>query len=256
MSIKSGFSAEQLKFFERNGYLIVPSLATVAEVAAINAVTERDLAAEKQPLEYEAEVQYPGSPKSLEALGGHTVRRLKSVFGRDPAIDDWALSGRVAGRMRQLLSTEQLMLVLNHHNSIMTKHPRFSSHTGWHQDVRYWNFGTPELVNAWLALGHEEQVNGGMQLIPGSHNMDFQSQRYDSEKFLREDLAENQELIDQAVLAELQAGDVLFFHANLFHMAGRNFTHKAKYALVLSYRCQSNQPFDNTSSTVLEDVAV
>ncbi len=256
MHIEPDFIKEQLEFFAQNGYLIVRSLATTNEVNAIRAATERDLKAEIEPLEFEAEVQYPGSPESIEAPGGRTVRRLKSVYGRDRSIDEWAASARVTERMRQLLATDKLMLVRSHHNSIMTKHPRYSSHTGWHQDVRYWNYDTIEFVNAWLALGHEEQANGGMQLIPGTHRMQFNAERYDAAKFLREDILENKALIDQAVLAELEAGDVLFFHANLFHMAGRNFTQNVKYALVLSYRCHSNHPKPGTSSTTLDDIAV
>lgn len=250
------FTLEQIDFFARNGYLIVRGLATDEVVPAIRSATLRDLKTEKQPLEYEAEVHYPGAPETLDAPGGHTVRRLKSVYGRDPCIDAWASGPELGARVRQLLATETPMLLSNHHNSIMTKQPTFSSHTGWHQDVRYWNYSSPEFINAWLALGHEEQANGGMLLIPGSHKMAFNPERYDTEKFLREDLAENRALIDQAVLAELEAGDVLFFHANLFHMAGRNQTSKPKYALVFSYRDKSNLPIPGTSSAVLADIAV
>lgn len=250
------FTLEQIDFFARNGYLIVRGLATDEVVPAIRSATLRDLKTEKQPLEYEAEVHYPGAPETLDAPGGHTVRRLKSVYGRDPCIDAWASGPELGVRVRQLLATETPMLLSNHHNSIMTKQPTFSSHTGWHQDVRYWNYSSPEFINAWLALGHEEQANGGMLLIPGSHKMAFNPERYDTEKFLREDLAENRALIDQAVLAELEAGDVLFFHANLFHMAGRNQTSKPKYALVFSYRDKSNLPIPGTSSAVLADIAV
>jgi len=252
--VQAKLSTEQVGFFERNGYLIARKLADKKVVSAIREATVRDLAVEKQPLEYEAEVKYPGSPKSLDAPGGHTVRRLKSVYGRDPAIDAWAKAPEISVRIRQLLNTKKPVLLRNHHNSIMTKQPEFSSHTGWHQDVRYWNYERPEFVNAWLALSHEDPLNGGMQLIPGTHRQDFSSIRYDKDKFLREDLAENRALIDQAVLAELEAGDVLFFHANLFHMAGRNQTSKAKLALVFSYRDDSNQPIPGTNSSVLEDI--
>ncbi|MCF6225450.1 MAG: phytanoyl-CoA dioxygenase family protein [Xanthomonadales bacterium] len=250
----SGFTEEQIAFYHRNGYLIARGLASKALVSAICSATKRDLKAEVQPLEYEAEVQYPGSPKSLDAPGGHTVRRLKSVFGRDPAIDAWAKGPELGVRIRQLLNTEQPLLLSNHHNSIMTKQPEFSSHTGWHQDVRYWNYDRPEFVNAWLALGNEEARNGGMQLIPGTHRQNLSSSRYDSDKFLREDLAENRALIEQAVLAELESGDVLFFHANLFHMAGRNQTSCAKFALVFSFREANNLAIPGTSSSVLEDI--
>ena len=84
------FTLEQIDFFARNGYLIVRGLATDEVVSAIRSATLRDLKTEKQPLEYEAEVHYPGAPETLDAPGGHTVRRLKSVYGRDPCIDAWA----------------------------------------------------------------------------------------------------------------------------------------------------------------------
>lgn len=252
--MQAKLSTEQVGFFERNGYLIARKLADSKVVSAIREAAVRDLIAEKQPLEYEAEVKYPGSPKSLDAPGGHTVRRLKSVYGRDPSIDAWAKAPEIAVRIRQLLNSENPVLLSNHHNSIMTKQPEFSSHTGWHQDVRYWNYDRPEFVNVWLALGNEEPLNGGMQLIPGTHCQKLSASRYDENKFLREDLTENRVLIDQAVLAELKTGDVLFFHANLFHMAGRNQTSKAKFALVFSYRDANNHAIPGTNSAVLEDI--
>ena len=89
-----------------------------------------------------------------------------------------------------------------------------TSLSSWHQDNRYWAYHENNLITVWLALGHEEQ----------------------------------------AVLAELQRGDALFFHSNLFHAAGRNLTGRCKYALVFTCRRSDNQPLDPT--TGIRDVAL
>jgi phytanoyl-CoA hydroxylase len=124
----------------------------------------------------------------------------------------------------------------------MTKHPAFSSDTGWHQDIRYWSFDRPELVTVWLALGAERPENGCLRVIPGSHRIALDRSRFDEALFFRPDLAANAELIAQAVPVELEAGDVLFFHCKTLHAASRNFTPQTKYSVVFTFRAADNRP--------------
>ena len=245
----TGLSAAECAFFQSNGYLILPALADQPTVREFRSLAKQDLAALQKPLEYEADVAYPGAPASRDAPGGETIRRLKDAYQRHESYADWARNKRLVRALSDLLEDTSIKLVLSHHNCVMTKHPDFSSATHWHQDVRYWNFDSPKLISAWLALGREEQANGGMQLIPGSHSMVFEPDQYDSELFLRQDLHENQRLINQAVLAELNPGDVLLFDARLFHAAGRNQTKELKFALVFTYHGASTNPVPNSGST-------
>jgi len=235
---------EQIQAFRDNGYIIFRELASRQETRCFRAIAERDLEQAAGLLEYEADVAYSGAPSSLDAPGGNTIRRLRQAYSRDDALAVWATDKRISSRLRQLFDHDSLLLVQNHHNCIMTKHPRYSSETHWHQDNRYWAYRKNNLITVWLGLGHEEQANGGMNLIPGTHRMQFSNDRYDDTLFLREDLLQNQTLIEQAVLAELQPGDALFFHSNLFHAAGRNLTERSKFALVFTYRRSDNQPLD------------
>jgi phytanoyl-CoA hydroxylase len=138
----------------------------------------------------------------------------------------------------------------------MTKFPRYGSQTGWHQDVRYWSFESPELVNAWLALGPEARERGGLQVIPGSHRQEFAGERFDEELFFRPDRADNRALIEQAVNVELQPGDVLFFHCRLLHAAGRNLGDGVKRSLVFTYNRRDNPPLPGTRSARLPQVDV
>lgn len=251
--MREGLDERQSSRFHEQGFLIVRRLAPADAVAAMRAAAEADLASSRPPVELETEVRYPGAPGAPGAPGGDTVRRLLRAFERDFAFRDWALSPELLSIMRRLLG-DDVRLVQAHHNCVMTKHPRFSSATYWHQDIRYWRFARNALVNAWTALGNETRDNGCMRVIPGSHRMNFAPGRYDEARFFRRDLEENRALIKQAVRCELAAGDVLFFHSGLLHAAGRNLARERKLAVVFTYRSADNPPEPGTRSASLPDI--
>lgn len=249
------FTTDEFDAFQRDGYVIVRGLADKARCDAMADAVRASLNPPLAPLEFETDVQYPGSPSDRLSPGGDTPRRLLNAYTRDRLFREWATSSRVCGRVRQLMGAERVMLSQNHHNCVMTKHPGFSSATLWHQDIRYWLFDRPELISVWLALGDENEKNGGMQMIPGSHTMDFGRGRYDAAFFFRTDLDENRKLIDGAITAELKQGDTLFFHCRTLHAAGRNESDEVKLSLVFTYHDEHNQPIAGSRSAAFPDIA-
>ncbi len=247
-------SATQLKAFERDGFLLRRQLADADQCSRIAAVASAALQPPLGPLEYEADVNYPGAPASRDDAGGDTPRRLLHAYSRDQVFRDWATSTPVTSTVGQLLGSSAIALSQNHHNCVMTKHPGYSSATHWHQDIRYWSFDKPDLISVWLALGPETPDNGCLRIIAGSHRLDIDRGRLDAELFLREDLAENQDLIDSAQAIELTAGDTVFFHSRVFHYAGQNRSGTTKLSLVFSYHALSNQPIPGTRSARFADI--
>lgn len=248
-------SAAQIEQFRHDGYLIFRKLAPPAACEAMLAVTQAHLRGEVAPLEYEAELGYPGAPASLDAPGGRTVRRLRAAWQRDDRFRAWASDARVVEALRQLLG-ERVCLTLAHHNCVMTKHPSFGTATGWHRDIRYWRFMRNELISVWLALGKENAANGALKIIPGSHRLDIRREQLDDLDFLRPDVAENQAIFAQGITVELEPGDVLFFHSGLFHAAGRNDGDAVKNSVVFAYRAESNLPIAGTRSEAAGDVVL
>ena len=249
------FSAAEVAQFARDGYCIVRGLVPAGECARMRAVAVRDLAAAAPPLEYEADTQYPGAPQPRPAPGGRTVRRLLQAWARDAVFREWAAAPPVVARLRQLLGP-QIALSQAHHNCVMTKDPAWGSLTSWHRDIRYWSFTRPELVSVWLALGEEHRDNGCLMLLPGTQAMDFDAARLDAAQFLRTDVVENAALLETRVFAELQAGDVLFFHCRLFHAAGHNRSARTKFSAVFTYRALDNPPLPGSRSAGLPDVVL
>ena len=234
--------------FERDGFIVARRLVNAAERAALELAVRQSLEPLSGPVEFEADLGYPGAPQTRSAAGGDTPRRLLSAYSRDAAFRAWQTDPRLGIRLRSLLGGRQPVLSQSHHNCIMTKYPGYSSATLWHQDIRYWSFDRAELVSVWMALGTEIETNGALSVIPGSHRLDLDRGRFDANLFLRLDLDENQKLVDQAVTVELDPGDVLFFHCRMFHAAGTNRTTEVKLSLVSTYHADDNHPIPGTRS--------
>lgn len=251
----SGLTPEHARQFAEAGVVVVPQLASTAQVRALREVALTHLAAAVAPVEYEADLHYPGAPPSRSATGGATVRRLLQAYARDPVFRDWATGPEIAAPLHHILGS-RVMLSQTHHNCVMTKQPRYSSETGWHQDIRYWSFERPELASVWLALGREFPENGCLSFLPGSHTMEFAGGRLDDALFLRTGNPLNQKLIATQVTPVLGPGDAVFFHCRTLHTAASNKTTETKLSLVFSYHAADNQPLPGTRSASQPPVPV
>lgn len=259
-AIISGFlivllTPSQIVDFNKNGYLVLPGFAQPEYCAAVVEFAKNELERQAMPIEFEADTQYPGAPSSRSAEGGGTARRLLMASTRHPMLLDWATTEPLRGILHQLLGAD-VFLSQAHHNCIMTKQPAYSSVTGWHRDSRYWNFQRADLVSAWLALGDELPENGCLKVLPGSHHWSIETDQLDVHQFLRTDITKNKSLLDCVVDVPLHKGDLLLFHSNLFHAAGRNVTDKTKFSMVFTYRSGDNPPKPNSRSASKEEIAL
>lgn len=251
----NALSDRQIAQFNTDGYLVFRNMLEPAACEHMLAVAQMQLRAAEQPLEYEADVGYAGAPASVDAEGGRTVRRLRGAYDRDDSFRAWAQDARVLGKLRQLLQ-EPVCLTLAHHNCVMTKHPQFGTATGWHRDIRYWSFTQPDLICVWLALGDQNEINGGLKFIPGSHRLSIAREQLDELDFLRPDHSANQALFAQGKSVDLHQGDVVFFHSRLFHAAGFNATNSVKTSVAFVYHGCSNQPVPGSRSAASGDIRV
>ena len=242
-------STQQQQFFHEQGYLHIPQIVSIDQVETMLHLAHLYTKNLWAPVEFEADLQYPGAPDSRTAQGGRTPRRILNAFSRDAVFRDWAIGPTISTLLRQLFGNQQVALAQSHHNCIMTKHPGFSSVTHWHQDIRYWHFQNNNLISVWLALTDEYPKNGSLRVIPGSHKIEYDINQLDKDKFFRADLLENQRIIDQASDIILNQGDLLLFDARLLHCAGANQSEQVKYSLVFSYHEQANFSRPNTRSS-------
>lgn len=241
--------------FDTEGFIVLRGFASQRACDVLERVAREQLAHAVAPVEYEAELGYPGAPASRDAAGGGTVRRLRQAYDRDPSLRQWATGEALAGVVAALLG-EPARLTLAHHNCVMTKHPAYGSQTGWHRDTRYWSFTSPRLVTVWLALGHEDERNGALRVIPGSHHAALEPGQLDAAEFLIESHPASAALLAGTTSVQLRRGDVLFFDSRLFHSAGQNLSDTVKLSVAFAYHGRSNQPVPGSRSAQFGSVDV
>ncbi|MGB6355868.1 MAG: phytanoyl-CoA dioxygenase family protein [Steroidobacteraceae bacterium] len=243
----------QIEQLRETGYVVVPQFVPADALAKLNEAARAQLTARAEPLEFEADLRYPGAPASRGAAGGETVRRLLDAYGRHALFAQWGTAPAVRDWMEDYFG-ERALMSRTHHNCVMTKHPRYGSLTNWHRDIRYWSFQREDLVSVWFALGAEHIDNGALWLVPGSHRMRFDAGRFDEAKFFRADEAQNAEILRSAESPRLAPGDAVFFHCNTLHSAGKNQTDSTKFSLVYTYHGRSNAPLAGTRSASKPEV--
>ena len=239
----------EISNFNKYGFLIKRKYLAESCLDEMQHVAVHHLENHISPIEFEADLKYPGAPDSSNAPGGKTSRRLLQAYARDLSFQRWAKNHTLGENLRQLFATKNdLFLSQCHHNCVMTKAKTYSSATLWHQDNRYWSFEEENLVSVWLALGDENKKNGCLYVIPGSHRLEIHPERFNEALFLKNNDVQNELLIKNAEAAELQKGDVLFFHSKLFHAAGRNNTSETKLSVVFTYHESGNNPIVGSRS--------
>ena len=237
----------QIEALRRMGYVVVPRFVSPDGLDPLVRAAHAQSCAQIPPLEYEADLRYPGAPASRVAAGGETARRLLDAYARDPQFAALATGPAVRAWMSAYFG-ERVRMSRVHHNCLMTKHPQYGSLTGWHRDIRYWSFEREELVSVWIALGEETIGNGALWFVPGSHRMRFGPACFDAAKFFRADFPGNDRLLRTAESPRLEPGDAVFFHCSTLHCAGKNTADAVKLSLVYTYHGISNAPMRGTRS--------
>ena len=252
---------EQLRTFEEKGYLVLRKFEESESCDTILDIAKAHLKHKVPPIETESEYVGKSMEERKRISDGEsekreehiTVRRLRQVYHRDIVFKRWMESAKIRPVLRQVLG-EEPVITISHHNSIMTKMPHTSTETSWHQDIRYWSFESDNLVSVWLALDKENDRNGVLEFIPGSHKMEFSSEQFGDKEYFLDKLERNQALIDTKEQTLLQKGDVVLFHSKLLHRANKNKTQNPKISFVYTVHGHSNMPIRGTRSADYPEV--
>lgn len=238
------FSQKDIDIFNRDGFVVLKKFTNSDRCDTILEKAKYHLANKIKPFESEQEYLQ-------EESNSITLRRLRQVYDREDLFKEWMSNSNITQIAKKILGAD-VNLVLAHHNSIMTKMPYDSSETYWHQDIRYWSYEDDNLISIWLSLDNEYLKNGLLEFIPGSHKMNFKPEQFDKQLNFRDDIKENQEIIEKRVHENLEKGDVVIFHAKTLHHANKNSTNKAKISFVYTLKRRDNRALTGTRSDAKE----
>jgi phytanoyl-CoA hydroxylase len=208
--------------YDRNGYLVLKNHLTGEQVDAINREIDAGLKDKRLTFRYRNKIMF--------AI--NQIELLKNV-GTDPDLLS-LLSSLTGGEMRLFQSINFLA----------------GSEQKTHSDsIHMTTFPLGGLLGVWIALEDIESDNGPLHYYPGSHKLPYYlNSDYNNEgnAFLigAQDYTEYEKMIEQKIAESglnkeiflARKGDVLVWHANLFH-GGEPHLNKAKTrkSMVLHY---------------------
>ena len=244
-------SAEQVRSYERNGFLVLDSLFSPAEIAAMQAELER-LRVHHEHLDPESLILEPDS------------RELRSIFRIHAASE---LFARLAADAR-LVEIANLLLddeVYVHQSRLNYKPGYFGREFYWHSDFETWHVedGMPRMraLSISISLTENTEFNGPLMLVPGSHHHyvtcvgetpeDHYKQSLRRQEYGVPDPASLATLIEQGGLTSAKgpAGTVTIFDCNVMHGSSSNITPYPRSNVFIVYNAMSNRlvaPFGGT----------
>jgi len=254
-------TSEQLNAFHTNGFLILRHFLEAEKCAAILDVAKAHLKHKIEPIESESDYGEKSQEyrtnvtdyNSMEAKETLTTRRLRQVYDRDILFKNWMENEKLRPILKQLLEDE-VVITTAHHNSIMTKLPKTSTETSWHQDRRYWSYSDDNLVSIWLALGEENAQNGVLEFIPKSHKMQFSKEQFGEKEYFEVEHKLNMSLMETKLSSNLEAGDVVLFHCKLLHRANKNSTAKPKISFVYTVKGEKTEALKGSRSAEYREI--
>ena len=224
-------SDEQLQCFREQGYLIVRGAFIAAQVAEI-----RDTFMEmgkSGPVEGLSEVRTNIGDSSDPLL--KYPRMMQPHLHTDkpvgPLARRYMLDPAIGQMLCELMGEEPIAV-----QSMFYFKPPGARGQDLHQDNYYLRVSPGTCLAAWIAIDDADMENGGMVLVPGTHNMAVACpERADSSKFFTTDHVDVP-TGKQEVPALLKAGDVLFFNGSVIHGSYPN-TSKDRFrrALICHY---------------------
>jgi ectoine hydroxylase len=235
-------TAEQLAFYEENGFLVLPSLFQPDEIDRLNQELRR-IAELPDISEREETITEPGSGKVRSIFRIHQLNELYGRLARDE---------RLGGAARQILGSQVYM-----HQSRVNLKPGFhGKEFYWHSDFETWHMedGMPRMraLSVSLALNENYPFNGPLMLIPGSHKTYISCVGETPENHYKQSLKKQEYGVpDHESLTKLTerggivaptgpAGTAVFFDCNTMHGSNGNITPYPRNNVFFVYNSMEN----------------
>jgi ectoine hydroxylase len=241
-------TADQLRSYDRDGYLLIPDLLTGADVVHLLAEVHR----------MADDPHAATRPQTITERGSDVVRSIFAVHQSNKMFAKLAAHPRLAGVAQQILGDE----VYIHQSRVNIKPGFHGKEFYWHSDFETWHtedgMSAMRALSVAVALTDNTEHNGPLMVMPGSHRAYVSCVGETPEQNYRTSLQAQQigtpDPDNLTLLAERHgivapkgaAGSAIFFDSNLMHGSNSNITPFPRTNAFLVYNAVTNalgEPF-------------
>ncbi|GCE19196.1 phytanoyl-CoA dioxygenase family protein [Dictyobacter kobayashii] len=218
-------SAEQIRFYQENGYIQLLNVLTAEELAQARQALDEVL---EQQLDQQHE---PGGDAEYRKIFVQKV----NLWQVNEGMRQYVFNAKLAEIARQLAQAHTVRLW---HDHALIKMPGDSKASSWHQDIPYWPMQEDGSLSCWMALDDVYVENGCMAFIPESHRLGRLEpinlrDPQDLFKLVPEEQARTLDFT--ARYQPMPAGSCTFHDGRTFHYAGPNQSAKPRRAIITIY---------------------
>lgn len=237
---------QQLASYEENGFLIFPEFFSPQEVQLFLKVFYRLGDAEELQGRKEL-VREPESDSLRSIFNQHQFSDLFDRLSRDR---------RILDKVSQLLGSQ----VYIHQGRINIKPAYYGKSFPWHSDFETWHAedGVPNcrMVTAWIMLTSNNEFNGPLYLVPGSHRKYVSCEGRTPDNNYKVSLRKQvygvpsedavRELVAEGGMAGAfgPAGTLVFHEGNIMHGSPDNISPWPRTNLMFVYNSVENAPLE------------
>jgi len=211
-------SNSQIKFYKKNGYLIVKNIINKKEVKILKTKLE---ALEKKNLSKKIRGTFePGVKKSL-IHNLHKIREFNKII----------VNKTYTKICNQLLNSE-VSITWNCKSNLKKKWHGSAEY--YHQDYEYWKsygFSNSNMLSCMIFVDDHSHENGGLWVFPKSHYKLHKHEKFLNINSLQKNLITTKVLDklskkNKPIKLDEKAGSCIFFHCKLVHGSAHNISSK------------------------------
>jgi ectoine hydroxylase-related dioxygenase (phytanoyl-CoA dioxygenase family) len=227
-------SDAQLAAYRNDGFIVIPSVFSAAEIAELRETTQKFVA-------NSATIAMNDDIYDLEDTHGPTeprVRRIKTPHAHDPVYAAASRQPAVVAILAQLWGGVRFDT-----GKLNMKSAGYGAPIEWHQDWAFYPHTNDDLAAVGIMLDDFTPENGPMMMIPGSHLGPVFDHHGPDGKFCGA-IDPNTAGIDfsQAVPCLGPAGSITIHHVRLVHGSATNFSGRERRFLLYQYRAADAWP--------------
>ncbi len=249
-------NAEQLAFYQQEGYLVLPGLLTQEDMQpARESMQEKVEVIARELLEnglitdlYAAEPFETRLARLFENLTDRDFLKFgRSWRDRLPGYFQLMVNPKVLDVVESLLGPE---IYANPVYNTRPKVPKVAAGIiPWHQDKSYWvGAKASPVITVWIPLVDATYANGCLHVLPGTHHrrvLSHHSETYSGTGYTELDEKHVKPLRDRVVALPIQAGGAILFNDRLIHSSTPNTSDHIRWSVDLRYQQVGQDPMTN-----------
>ncbi len=225
---------KEIQFYRDEGYLIVENVVSQTELEALRSDLARLIAESVSVSENNAVYDLEDTHSSAEPR----VRRIKEPHRVMPSVDALMRQPKLVSILTRLVGPGVRFQTAK----LNMKAAGFGAAVEWHQDWAFYPHTNDDLLAVGVMLDDVDDINGPMQVIPGSHKGKIHDHHADGVFCGAIDPHQSDADFDSAVPLKGRAGSVTFHHVRAVHGSALNRSDRSRNFLLYQFTANDAWP--------------